>query len=86
MRKVYCLIDIESGFNIAASKTRRALEEFMCDMFMEDYQQEMQNAADAHWINVENPTAECRIYAKETWDFLMRNYNRNYKIERVNLI
>ena len=86
MRKIYCLINTESGYNIAASKTRRALEELMCDMFMEDYQEEMQNAADSHWINVENPSEDCRLYAKETWDFLMRNYKRTYKIERVELI
>lgn len=86
MKKIYVLIEKENAEVISASKTRRALEELMCDMFMADYQQEMQDAADSHWINVENPSDECRLYAKETWDFMMRNYKRDYEIERVNLI
>ena len=75
MNKVYCLINTNGGFNIAASKTRRTLEEKMCDMFMEDYQREMQEAADTHWINVENPT-----------DMLINYYKNYYDIERVEMI
>lgn len=86
MNKVYCLINTNGGFNIAASKTRRALEEKMCDMFMEDYQKEMQEAADTHWINVENPTDDCRQYARDTWNMLINYYKNYYDIERVEMI
>ena len=86
MNKIYCLINKENGYNVAASKTRRALEELMCDMFMEDFRAEMQEAANAHWINMENPSGECKQYARETWDMILRFYDRTYEIERVKIV
>lgn len=86
MNKVYCLINTDASFNIAASKTRCALEELMCDMFMQDFQNEMQDAVDAHWINIKNPTKEECQYAKDIWDMLLNRYERNYQIERVKIV
>ena len=86
MNKIYCLINKENGYNIAASKTRRALEELMCDMFMEDFRRDMQEAVDCHWINMDTPSENCRQYARDTWDMVIRFYDRTYKIEKVKII
>ena len=48
MKKVYSLVDKHFGEVIASSKTRVALEEIMCDDFMEAYWQEMQDAANSN--------------------------------------
>ena len=86
MKKIYSYIDKYSGEIIASSKTRRALEEMMCDDFMDAYQHEMQDAADSHWIDVENPSEDCRQYACDTWNSLIKWYNAVYTIQRSNLI
>lgn len=86
MNKVYCLVNKDTGYNIVASKTRRALEELMCDMFMNHFQEAMQEAADAHWINVENPSTDCHQFAQDTWDMVMRYYKKYIEIERVEMI
>ena len=86
MKKVYSYIDKHNGEIIASSKTRVALEEMMCDDFMEAYQSEMQQAADANWINPLDPTNDCRQYARDTWNMIMRWYKSVYNIQRSNLI
>lgn len=86
MKKIYSYIDKHYGKVIASSKTRGALEEMMCDDFMEAYQLEMQEAADTHWINPMNPTEDCRQYAQDIWDGIMRWYKEVYDIQRSNLI
>ena len=86
MKKIYSYIDKHQGIVIASSKTRRALEEIMCDDFMDAYRQEMQDAVDSHWINVKNPSEDCRQYARDTWDSLIRWYDSVYTIQRSNLI
>ena len=86
MKKVYCLVDKHFGNVIAGAKTRKILEEILMDMFMENFQAEMQEAADAHWINVENPTKECRQYARDTWNMVLKWYNSVYDIQKVDLI
>ena len=37
MKKVYSYIDKHNGKIIASSKTRKALEEMMCDDFMDEF-------------------------------------------------
>ena len=86
MSKVYCYIDKHSGEVIASSKTRRALEEMMCDDFMDAFWLEMNDAVESHWIDPLNPTHACRQYARDTWDMIMRWYKEVYDIQRSNLI
>ena len=56
MKKVYSYIDKHNGEIIASSKTRVALEEMICDDFMEAFWWEMNEAVEAHWIDPLNPT------------------------------
>ncbi len=86
MKKIYSYIDKHNGEIIASSKTRVALEEMMCDDFMEAYCQEMQDAADAAWINPLNPTKDCRQFARNTWNMVISWYKEVYDIQRSNLI
>ena len=86
MKKVYSLVDKHFGEVIASSKTRVALEEMMCDAFMESYWQEMQDAADQHWINVKDPSNDCRQFAQDVWNSLMTWYKSVYDIQRSELI
>ena len=86
MKKVYSLVDKHFGEVIASSKTRVALEEIMCDDFMEAYWQEMQDAANSNQINPLSPTEDCRQFARDTWDMILRWYKEVYDIQRSNLI
>ena len=83
MKKIYCLVDVENGEVVAAAKTRRPLEEQLLDIFMEDFRSEMQEAADAHWIDVINPTLDCHIYARQTWNRVLRWNKEMYNIQKV---
>ena len=86
MKKVYSYIDKHNGEIIASSKTRVALEEMMCDDFMETFWWEMNEAAEAHWIDPLNPTEDCRQFARDTWDMIMRWYKEVYDIQRSKMI
>ena len=86
MKKVYSYIDCQDGHIIASSKTRATLEEMMCDDFMEVFRWEMQEAADAHWIDVQNPTKDCRQYARDTWNTIMRWYKESYDIQKSRMV
>lgn len=86
MKKVYSYIDKHNGEIIASSKTRRALEEMMCDDFMDEFWWEMNLAVESHWINPSSPTEDCRQYARDTWDMIMRWYKEVYDIQRSNLV
>ena len=86
MKEIYSYIDKHFGEIIASSNTLSTLEEMMCDDFMEAYCHEMQVAADAGWINPLNPTEDCRQFAKDAWDIVMRWYKETYDIQRSNLI
>lgn len=86
MKKVYSYIDKHNGEIIASSKTRRPLEEMMCDDFMDVFWYEMNEAVESHWIDPLNPTNDCRQYARDTWDMIMRWFKEVYDIQRSNLI
>ena len=86
MTKIYSYIDKHNGEIIASSKTRAALEEMMCDDFMEAFWEEMDAATESHWINPLEPTEDCRQYARDTWDMVMRWYKEVYDIQRSNLV
>lgn len=86
MKKVYSYIDKHNGEILASSKTRRVLEEMMCDDFMYAFWWEMNLAVESHWINPSNPTEDCRQYARDTWDMIMRWYKEVYDIQRSNLV
>ena len=86
MKKVYSLVDTDSGCIIASSKTRRALEELMCDMFMLDFQDECQDAVNSHWINMDTPNRDTIQFIQDTWQCLSNYYNNYIKIERSELI
>ena len=86
MKKVYSYINKHDGEIIASSKTRVALEEMMCDDFIDTYHQEMQDAADSNWIDPLNPTENCKVFARDTWNMIMRWYKEVYDIQRSELI
>lgn len=83
MKKMYCLVDRDFGEVIMASTTRRPLEEELCDMFMDTFQAEMQEAADNHWINVEEPSRDCRVFANDCWNHIMSWFKEIYDIQKV---
>ena len=86
MKKVYSYIDKHNGEIIASSKTRVALEEMICDDFMEAFWWEMNEAVEAHWIDPLNPTEDCKQFARDTWDMIMRWYKEVYDIQRSKMI
>ena len=86
MKKIYSLVDKHSGTILYSAKTRKILEEIMCDDFLEDYQYEMQMATDAHFINPINPTEDCRQYARQTWNLVLNWHKEVYDIQRSNII
>ena len=86
MKKVYNLINKHDGYVLYSSKTKSILQEILLDMFMESFQYDMQEAADSHWINPIEPSEDCRQYARDTWDSLMKWYNLCYDIQKVQLI
>ena len=86
MKKVYVLYDRDGECILAASKTKRALHEFECDMFMNEYRMDMQQAVDEHWINMENPSEEDRAFARDTWNSIMTYFKQYIFIQKVELI
>lgn len=86
MKKIYVLQNTDNGCIFAASKTKTNLKEEMCDMFMENFKDECQEAVDEHWINLEEPTEEDRIFLRQTWNSLLSYYNQYIHIERINVI
>ena len=86
MKKIYSLIDQHTGTIIVSSYTQDILEEIMCDDFMECYQYEMQSAADNHFIDPINPTEDCRVFAQDTWNSILRWYKEVYDIQENILI
>lgn len=84
--KIYVLINIDCAEALCASYDRNELEAIMCDMFMEDFQGEMQQALDSHWINMENPDYESCVFKNDTWDCLIRYYKAYYDIQEVSIL
>lgn len=58
----------------------------MCDDFMDTFWWEMNEAVEAHWIDPLNPTDDCRQFAQDTWDMIMRWYKEVYDIQRSKMI
>ena len=87
MEKIYHrIVDEEFPDVIWSSTDKGLLEEIMCDMFMENFRDECQEAVDEHWINLEEPTEEDRIFLRQTWNSLLSYYNQYIHIERINVI
>ena len=55
-------------------------------MFMETFRDECQEAVDEHWINLEDPTEEDRLFIRQSWNSILSYYKKYFHIERVNLI
>lgn len=83
--KVYSLID-SFGDVLYISADKGLIEEIMCDMFMEEFQEECQAAADEHFINMEEKNKDTITILKENWDRLVRWYIREWRIKETILI
>ena len=83
--KVYSLID-SFGDILYTSTDKRLLEEIMCDMFMEEFQEECQAAVDEHFIDMEEKDKDTPIMLKENWDRLVKWYIQEWRIQETILI
>jgi hypothetical protein len=86
MKKIYCLVDTHSGYIAYASKSKTLIQELLMDEFMEFYRSEMQEAVDNHWINMEDPSEEDRVFARQTWNSNLNWVNSISKIQKVEII
>lgn len=86
IKKVYCYIDKHFGEVIAISADRTVIEEMMVDDFIEAYNNEMQNAVDEHYIDVENPGKDSIIFAQETWDSIMSWFLDIFTLQEVEIV
>ena len=82
--KVYSLID--SFGDILTSTDKGLLEEIMCDIFMEEFQEECQAAVDEHFINMEGQDKYTPAVLKENWDRLVKWYIQEWRIQETILI
>lgn len=82
--KVYSLVD---SFGVLYTSTDKGLiQEIMCDMFLEEFQEECQAAVDEHFINMEGKDKDTPVILKENWDRLITWYNEHWKIQETILI
>ena len=58
----------------------------MVDDFIEAYNSEMQNAADEHYIDVEDPGKDSIIFAQETWNSIMSWFLDVFTLQEVEII
>ena len=87
MEKIYHLVnDEEFPDVIYISPDRGLLEEIMCDMFMEDFQEECQAAVDEHFIDMEGKDKDTPVMLKESWNRLITWYNEYLEIQETILI
>ena len=84
--KIYSLVCTHFGEVIYTSSEREILQEIMCDMFLEEFQEECQAAADEHFINMEGKDKDTPAILKENWDRLITWYNECWKIQETILI
>ena len=68
------------------SSEREILQEIMCDMFLEDFQEECQIMVDYHFINMEEPDEHTYTMIQEFWDKLITWYNEHWEIQETILI
>ena len=83
--KVYSLID-SFGDVLYTSVNKGILQEIMCDMFMEEFQEECQAAADEHFINMDGKDKDTHTVLKENWDRLIKWYIQEWRIQETILI
>ena len=83
--KVYSLIN-SFGDVLYTSADKGLLEEIMCDMFMEEFQEECQAAVDEHFIDMEEKDKDTPIMLKENWDRLVKWYIQEWRIQETILI
>lgn len=86
MKKFYCLVDAHEGDILCASKSKRFLEELQMDIFMEWFRNDMQEAVDEHWIDMEHIMPEDRKYAQDLWDSIMQYSKSVFKIQKVEIL
>ena len=68
------------------SNEKEILQEIMCDMFLEGFQEECQIMVDNHFINMEEPDECTYTMIQETWDRLITWYNEHSEIQETILI
>ena len=83
--KVYSLID-SFGDVLYTSVNEGILQEIMCDMFMEEFQEECQAAADEHFIDMKGKDKDTPVILKENWDRLIKWYIQEWRIQETILI
>ena len=84
--KIYSLVYTDFGEVMYTSSEKEILQEIMCDMFMEGFQEECQAAVDEHFINMEEPDECTHIMVQESWDSLITWYNECWEIQETILI
>ena len=83
---IFCHIDRHFGYVIDASRDLSLIQEFVMDDFFELYQAEMQKYADEHFINVEEPSEQCRTLARQTWRSMMNYWNEAVTIQPIEIV
>ena len=83
--KIYSLVD-SFGDILYTSTDKKLLEEIICDMFLEGFQEECQIAVDEHFINMEEPDDFTHTMIQKIWDSLITWYNEHWKIQETILI
>ena len=84
--KIYSLVYTDFGEVMYTSSEKEILQEIMCDMFMEDFQEECQAAVDEHFIDMEGKDKDTPVMLKESWDRLITWYNEYLEIQETILI
>ena len=83
--KVYSLID-SFGDVLYISVNKGIPQEIMCDIFLEEFQEECQAASDEHFIDMEGKDKDTPAVLKENWDRLITWYNECWEIQETILI
>lgn len=84
--KIYSLVYAHFGEVMYTSNEKEILQEILCDMFLEGFQEECQIMVDHHYINIEEPDDYTHTMIQETWDRLITWYNKCLKIQETILI
>ena len=84
--KIYSLVYTPFEEIMYTSSEKEILQEIMCDMFLEGFQEECQAAVDEHFIDMEGKDKDTPAVLKENWDRLITWYNEHLKIQETILI
>ena len=84
--KIYSLVDSFFGDVLYTSTDKGLIQEIMCDMFLEEFQEECQAAVDEHFIDMEGKDKDTPDMLKERWDSLITWYNECWEIQETILI